>query len=99
LVIKVLIALTLPDVDVGDLLQAHRRQLVEAMQQYTKVKSDLAEDDVATALVVDAEIYRLDAMVRWLDTADARLGRIERTATTPPAPVRQGTVQRKAARR
>jgi DNA-binding PadR family transcriptional regulator len=101
LVIKVLIALTLPGIDIRDVVQTHRRQLVEAMQQYTKVKSELADDDVATALVVDAEIYRLDAMVRWLDTADARLGRIERAATSPATTRRAGppAIRRKAARR
>jgi hypothetical protein len=72
------------------------------MQQYTKVKSELADDDVATALVVDAEIYRLDAMVRWLDTADARLGRMEHRAAPASAPVARRVAtpafQRKAVR-
>jgi DNA-binding PadR family transcriptional regulator len=102
LVIKVLIALTLPEIDIRDVVQTHRRQLVEAMQQYTKVKSDLVDDDVATALVVDAEIYRLDAMVRWLDTADARLGRVERPVSPAPTAGRRAglpALQRKAARR
>ena len=30
-------------------------------------------DDVGLVLVVDAELFRLDAVVRWLDAADARL--------------------------
>ena len=28
------------------------------------------------ALVVDAELFRLEAVVRWLDAADARLSRL-----------------------
>ena len=52
-------ALGVPGVDVLDLIQAHRRHLVEAMQRYTRLKEDATEDEVALALVVDAEIYRL----------------------------------------
>ena len=38
----------------------------------------------ALALVVDAELFRLDGVIRWLDAADARLG-----AATRPAERRQ----------
>jgi len=73
LLIKVLVAAGLPDVDVRDVLQAHRRHLIESMQRYTRLKADAPEEDVAFALAVDAELFRLEAMVRWLDAADARL--------------------------
>jgi hypothetical protein len=43
------------------------------MQRYTAVKASATEDEVALALVVDAELFRLEAAVRWLDTADVRL--------------------------
>jgi hypothetical protein len=35
--------------------------------------------------VVDAELFRLDSVVQWLDAAD---GRLKRAALDPPAPVR-----------
>lgn len=73
LVIKVLVALRIPDVDVVELIQAHRRRLVQMMQHFTSLKADADENDVGFLLVVDAEIYRLDAVIRWLDTADTRL--------------------------
>jgi DNA-binding PadR family transcriptional regulator len=82
LVIKILVALRVPEIDVAELLQIHRRHLVELMQQYTQLKSQAAEDDVGLALVVDAQLFRLEAVVRWLDTADARLAR--RPAADPP---------------
>jgi DNA-binding PadR family transcriptional regulator len=85
LVMKVLVALRLPGTDVAEVIQAHRRYLVELMQQWTRIKEEEAEHDLALALVVDAEIYRLDSVVRWLDTAD---GRIRRAAIEPPEPVR-----------
>jgi DNA-binding PadR family transcriptional regulator len=88
LVIKVLVALTVPGVDVAGLVQVHRRYLVEQMQRYTRLKEDATEGDVALALVVDAELFRLDAVIRWLDAADARLARqarLERADTVPAA--------------
>jgi DNA-binding PadR family transcriptional regulator len=86
LLIKVLVAVQVPGIDVHDVVQVHRRHLIELMQRYTAVKADAAEDDVALALVVDAELFRIDAAVRWLDAADARLTRIPRLATGTPAP-------------
>jgi DNA-binding PadR family transcriptional regulator len=76
LVIKVLVALRLPGVNVHDLIQVHRRYVVELMQQWTHLKEGEAEHDLSLALVVDAELFRLDSVVRWLDSADGRLKRL-----------------------
>jgi DNA-binding PadR family transcriptional regulator len=84
LVMKVLVAVRVPGVDVHEVIQVHRRYLVELMQQWTRIKEDEAEFDLGLALVVDAELFRLDAVIRWLDTADARL---KRAAADPPQPV------------
>jgi DNA-binding PadR family transcriptional regulator len=73
LVIKVLVALRLPGVDIPGLLQVHRRHLVELMQRYTHIKAEAPAEDVSLALVADAELFRLEGIVRWLDAADARL--------------------------
>ncbi|HEY1622347.1 MAG TPA: helix-turn-helix transcriptional regulator [Streptosporangiaceae bacterium] len=43
LVIKVLVALRLPGTDVREVIQAHRRYLVELMQQRTRIKEAQAE--------------------------------------------------------
>ena len=91
LVMKVLVALRLPGVDVVDLLQAHRRRLVELMQRYTHVKAEASADDLSLALVADAELFRLEGVVRWLDAAEARLGQLRldpgarETTVTPRA--------------
>jgi DNA-binding PadR family transcriptional regulator len=94
LVIKVLVALHVPGVDVHEVIQAHRRYLLELMQQWTRIK-DEADRDLALGLAVDAELFRLEAMVRWLDAAD---GRIQRAAVEPPARSRDDLprVKRKA---
>ncbi len=39
--------------------------------------------DLGLALVVDAELFRLDAVIRWLDAAD---GRLKRAAADAPGP-------------
>jgi DNA-binding PadR family transcriptional regulator len=82
LVMKVLVATQLPGTDVRDVIQVHRRYLVELMQQWTRIKEDEAEFDLSLGLVVDAELFRLDAVIRWLDAAD---GRIKRSSAAPPA--------------
>jgi DNA-binding PadR family transcriptional regulator len=82
LVIKVLVAWRVPGVDVHEVIQVHRRYLVELMQQWTRLKEDEAQFDLGFALAVDAELFRLDSVVRWLDTAD---GRIKRAAAEPAA--------------
>ncbi len=92
LVIKVLVALRVSGVDVREVTQAHRRYLVELMQQWTHLKEDLADNDLGFALVVDAELFRLDSVIRWLDAADGRLKRAgvessgEAAAPSPPLP-------------
>jgi DNA-binding PadR family transcriptional regulator len=87
LVIKVLIAVQVPGVDVQEVVQAHRRYLVELMQEWTRLKEYGADRDLGFALVVDAELFRLDSVVRWLDAAD---GRIKRAAFDPPVGVASG---------
>jgi DNA-binding PadR family transcriptional regulator len=84
LVIKLLVALQVPEIDVHEILQVHRRHVIEVMQRYTLVKASAEEDDMVLALVADAELFRLEAIVRWLDTADVRL---KQRPTLPPAPV------------
>jgi DNA-binding PadR family transcriptional regulator len=83
LVIKVLVALRVPGTDVHEVVQVHRRYLVELMQQWTRIKEDAAEHDLGLALAVDAELFRLDSVIRWLDSADSRIKRAE---VDPPAP-------------
>jgi hypothetical protein len=94
LVIKVLVALSVPGVDVHELIQVHRRHLVELMQHYTYLKAEASEHEVGLALVVDAELFRLEAVVRWLDAADVRLTSLPSAASPSAAPV-AGPAQRR----
>ena len=90
LVIKLLVALQIPGIDIGEILQAHRRHAIEVMQRYTRIKAEAAQD-VPLALVADAELFRLEAIVRWLDAADVRLKQLPlraapAAAEVPPVP-------------
>jgi DNA-binding PadR family transcriptional regulator len=73
LLIKVLVAVHVADVDIHEVIQTNRRHLIEQMQRYTAVKAAASENDVALALAADAELFRLEGAVRWLDSADVRL--------------------------
>jgi DNA-binding PadR family transcriptional regulator len=86
LVMKVLVAVRVPGIDVREVMQVHRRYLVELMQRWTRIKEEEAEHDLSLALVVDAELFRLDAVIRWLDAADGRLKRAAADDSPPPAP-------------
>ena len=95
LVIKVLVAARMPGVDVHEVIQVHRRYLVQLMQQWTRLKEYAADAISGSLLVVDAELFRLDSVVRWLDAAD----RPHPARRPDPAPHRHRTCRPKRARR
>jgi DNA-binding PadR family transcriptional regulator len=97
LVMKVLVSLRVPGTDVHEVIQVHRRYLVQLMQEWTRLKEEEADVDLAFALVVDAELFRLDSVVRWLDAAEGRLRRAEADGWPPPRelPVSMPVLQRR----
>ncbi len=102
LVMKVLVAARVPGTDAHEVIQAHRMYLVELMQQWTRLKEGEARDDLGLALVVDSELFRLDAVTRWLDAADTRLKRAAAEPSRPapaPAPAPVPQLRRLGARR
>ncbi len=101
LVIKVLVATQVPGMNVHHVIQTHRRHVVELMQEWTGIKRDAAQEELSLVLAVDAELFRLDSVIRWLDSADARLRRPsapQTSVTTPsrpePIPNRKTQVRR-----
>ena len=75
------------------MIQAHRVYLLELMQQWTRLKEGEARDDLSLALVVDSELFRLDAVIRWLDAID---GRLRRAPAEPPGPAALPRLRRRA---
>jgi DNA-binding PadR family transcriptional regulator len=95
LVVKVLVALRIPGVDVTELVQSYRRRVVEAMQQYTRLKEDAGDGDIGLLLVVDAELYRLESVIRWLDAAESRIGRMPAQEETTTRVAAQPSARRR----
>ena len=97
LAIKLALAVTVPGVDVGTVIQQQRSATISALQDYTRLKRDrdpaaAAEGaDMAWGLVLDSLIFNAEAEVRWLDHCEARL---RRAATEKPAPVTVDTPAR-----
>lgn len=88
LLIKVLVSLRVPGANVHEIVQLHRRHIIEQMQHFWRLKAEMAVDDIGIALIADAEIFRLDGIVRWLDAADIRL---KRYMVSPAVTPRGGT--------
>jgi DNA-binding PadR family transcriptional regulator len=87
LVIKILVALRMTGFDTAAVLQSHRRHLVEAMRRYTHLKEAADEGDLGLLLVADAELFRLESVVRWLDSVESRLRRLPAGEPVEPTPV------------
>ena len=91
---KVQLALRVPGTDGHEMVQVHRRYLVELMQRWTRIKQGNAGHDLRAALAVDAELFRLDSLIRWLDAADGHLeradGHLESAARAPAPPTSPG---------
>ena len=84
LAIKLALALTVPGVDVRDVLQRQRTATVRALQTHTRRRARLtsAQRDgtapagagtTAAVLVLESLIFAAEAEVRWLDHCEARL--------------------------
>jgi len=81
LAIKLAIAVTLPGVDVGTIIQRQRSATIAALQDYTRLKrtgraaAPEAPEDLAWSLVLDSLVFDAEAEVRWLDHCESRLRR------------------------
>jgi DNA-binding PadR family transcriptional regulator len=77
LAIKLALAVTVPGVDVGTVIQQQRSATMSALQDYTRLKrqSSAAGDDLAWTLVLDSLVFAAEAEIRWLDHCEARVRR------------------------
>jgi DNA-binding PadR family transcriptional regulator len=92
LAIKLALAVTVPGVDVGTVIQQQRSATMTALQDYTRLKRRAAGDhpaELAWGLVLDSLVFTAEAEIRWLDHCEARLRRAaeERGDTARPAAV------------
>jgi DNA-binding PadR family transcriptional regulator len=100
LAIKLALAVTVPGVDVGSVIQQQRSATITALQDYTRLKragraaQPAQPADMAWSLVLDSLIFAAEAEVRWLDHCESRLRRAaaERREAQPsaqPAPSKE----------
>ncbi len=85
LAIKLALAVSVPGVDVGRVIQQQRSATMTALQDYTRLKRRATGDDpqeLAWGLVLDSLVFTAEAEIRWLDHCEARLRRaaVERRA-------------------
>lgn len=89
LAIKLAMAVTVPGVDVGTVIQQQRGATMSALQDYTRLKRDrdgATPDDLAWSLVLDSLVFAAEAEIRWLDHCEARLRRAAGERSAPSAP-------------
>ena len=91
LAIKLAVAVAVPSVDVGKVVQQQRNATMQALQGYRRQSRSGAGDDLAGGLVLDRLIFAAEAEIRWLDHCESRLRRAASTSTAPePAESTEG---------
>jgi len=100
LAIKLAIAVTLPGVDVGAIIQRQRSATMAALQDYTRLKrsgraaAPQDPSDLAWSLVLDSLVFDAEAEVRWLDHCEARLRRAAAEGpASEPTPQQAGAAE------
>lgn len=88
LAIKLAIAVTLPGVDIAEVIQVQRTATLKMLQELTRTKNASGDpessEDLAWLLVVDSMIFQAEAEVRWLDHSEARLTRASAAGQAAP---------------
>jgi DNA-binding PadR family transcriptional regulator len=109
LAIKLALAVTVPGVDIGAVIQQQRSATIAALQDYTRLKRSRATGaqeppgltgaDMAWSLVLDSLVFAAEAEVRWLDHCEARLRRAQLEREDTPAGTTDQHSSRKEATR
>jgi DNA-binding PadR family transcriptional regulator len=77
LAIKLAVAVTLPGVDIAEVIEVQRSATLRTLQELTATKNATDDpqsaEELARILVVDSLIFSAEAEVRWLDYSEARL--------------------------
>ena len=80
LVIKLALAVTVPGVDIADLVQRQRSATLRVLHDITKARRGVDAADIAVRLVLDNHIFTTEAELRWLDDVEETLVRAQATA-------------------
>ncbi len=99
LVIKLALAVTVPGVDIQQMVQTQRTATLRHLQDLTKLKRTTSDEagsrttgqrnELAWLLVLDNLVYAAEAEIRWLDHVETRLAR--EATSVPEARTRDTT--------
>ena len=70
LAIKLALAVTVPGVDVGTVIQQQRSATMAALQDYTRLKRNATgegREDLAWSLVLESLVFSTEAEIRWAE--------------------------------
>ncbi len=88
LAIKLALAVTVPGVDVVDVVRRQRTETMSALRDFTRLKGRTVEahgpQELAWSLVLDNLVFTTEAEMRWLDHVEARLLRVASERPTAP---------------
>lgn len=91
LAIKLAMVVTLPGVDVVNVIQLQRRATLTTLRDLTRTKSistaPESSEDLAWSLVVDSLIFAAEAEVRWLDHSESVLIAAIKSGIATPSPL------------
>lgn len=97
LAMKLAVACTLPGVDIAALIQTQRTATLQGLQDLTRTKSSqpapASPADLGWSLVVESMLFAAEAEARWLDHAEATIGRAIRSGAITPTAARQPAVR------
>jgi DNA-binding PadR family transcriptional regulator len=87
LAIKLALALTVPDVDLGAIVQAQRAATMQSLQELTRLKRIDRDGEISWLLVLESMIFAAEAEIRWLDHCEATVlrhrGRVAKPHAVP----------------
>jgi DNA-binding PadR family transcriptional regulator len=84
--IKLMIALSLEEVDAEEIIRIQRNTLYQLLHNVTHQRENTRPDqDRARLLMLDKTVMHLEADLRWLDMIEARLDEVAHQPIPPPA--------------
>ncbi len=84
--VKLMLSLQAEGADPARVIQAQRGTLYQAMHDLTERRGSAdPKTELATILLLDKTLMHVEADLRWLDMAEARIGEMGRQKKTPPA--------------
>jgi DNA-binding PadR family transcriptional regulator len=92
LAIKLAVAVTLPDVNLAEIIRVQRTASLRALDDLNATHDAMGEAetaaDLAGLVVISAQIFATEAEVRWLDETQARLARASAAGIADSIPLR-----------